>query len=274
MAVADWVHQDYRSPNYREKLSVQEIKDAAERLGRTVVFRCHLSGHHSTGPLVMARYIRGAVDEGMDIVSTTESNRKMKEATEDALGPYWQVHRRGEYLVIWDDDMFKEAKGYIKYHRITHVYKIQIWRDLRTHCRKLQHLETKRWYRTDVGHLPAATQKGKKFNELSNPEGVRAWKSGLNRQGRRMQGRPNGLLQDFVADFNVDLDEEVWRNEVENRLGYPTIYEKYVPDWATHRGDRLIDGAAGNQKVVAIGNLNTKVPDSIDHGNFWYAFEI
>ena len=271
MAKASWVHPEYKLPR---NATVEQIKARAKELGHVVVFRAQLPQKYNTRPASVARYIKGAVQEGMHVISTTESNEAMRVATDQLLGPRWEVTRRGEYLILWPNAMFQEARGYIKYHRITKVYFIQRWRDLWVHSRKLKHKKTGRVYRTDVGHPPATVQDGDKFHTQKNPDGVRAWKTGLNRQGRRMRGRAKRLLQDFVADFNVDLHRRVWRKEVKDRLGYPTIYDTYTPPWGTHAAKRLIDGAAGNTEVVAMGQLDTDRPGRADHGNFWYAFKM
>lgn len=232
--------------------------------------RAHISLKHSLDPDLIARYVVAVIKrDNVASFSTTESSRAYFRAIRRALGRDWIVTYSGEYVIGVRRDRFKRAPILGTLTRLTQVYdKGASWRDFYVHRRIFIHQATGREYGPGAGHPPATVEMGDNWRD-SNPEGVRASKRGLRRDGRwivRIQRRRPGIVIDRGLDTNFDHHRPVWRKRGRTMLRLDGMWDRRRPHTSigTH-GDRLIDAIYANVPM-SDPHISREVPPRfVDH---------
>lgn len=232
--------------------------------------RAHISLKHSLNPELIARYVVAVIErDNVTAFSTTESSRAYFLAIKRLLGRDWIVTFSGEYAIGVRRDRFMRTRVLGTFTRLTQVYeKSASWRDFYVHRRIFVHRATGRQYAIAAGHPPATVEMGDTWRE-SNPDGVRASKRGLRRQGRwveRIERRRPGIVVDTGLDTNFDHHRPSWRNRGRAMLRLDGMWDKRRPhpSIGTH-GARLIDAIYANVPMTEPHISRVVPPRFVDH---------
>lgn len=229
----------------------------------------HTSLYHGAKTAGVVAYLL-ATAALVDLLTTTETTRRVTLRLRARLGVRWRVIRRGEYLVTFRRRRFRNVRGGLR--RLTRVHTVAAWRDLWVHRRILVDKATGQTYLILVGHLAASVEHGDRYRtDARYAKDVRTHRDGLAALGKliaaEQAAHPDWHIV-LAGDFNTDFHHPEWIRLTERATGLQLVWDGRQPDGGTHAGGRLIDAVAvsDNVEVLAARLSPVRKPADVDHG--------
>lgn len=228
----------------------------------------HASLYRGAKTKGVVRYLV-AVAAVCDLLTTTETTRRVMLRLRARLRRRWRVFRAGEYLVAFRRSRFRNVRGGLV--RLTRVNRVAAWRDLWVHRRLLVDKRTGERYRILVVHLAASVQEGSSYRTAARYErAVRTHREGLAALGeliaREKAAHPDWHIV-LAGDFNTDFNDPAWVVRTDKATGLSVIWGDHDPRGGTHGGGRAIDAIATDDDLDLLGARRSRVkkPDDVDH---------
>ena len=235
------------------------------------VRQAHASLYHGAKTAGVVAYLV-ATAALVDLLTTTETKRRVTRRLRARLVRRWRIFRRGEYLVAFRRRRFRNVRGSGRLLRLSTVHRVSAWRDLWVHRRVLVDRVTDEKYLILVVHLAARVESGSRYrSDARYAKDVRTHREGIEALGERIAAEQDAHPDWHVivaGDFNTNFRDPAWIEHTEDTTGLTPCWKDHDPKGGTHDGGRAIDAICADEddiEFTAARRSPVKKPDDVDH---------